>query len=169
MIPCPEAEWISWTLSACRVASPPSVAGTPSTGGSNGRAAGISRACGSTRTMVTEAMPTGLRALVPAKMTSSIRAPRRVRADCSPKTQLMASLRLDFPHPLGPTMAAMPSPWKRSSVRSQNDLNPWSSTFFSLSTEHLDLATDARNHGTGESGPIRGSGTILTGILAKVK
>src|ERR1700689_4781791 len=82
-------------------------------------------------------MPRGLRDLVPAKITSSMRDPRRVRADCSPSTQLMASLRLDFPHPFGPTTAAIPSPLNRSSVRSQNDLKPWSSTFLSFSNRHL--------------------------------
>ncbi len=49
-------------------------------------------------------MPTGFRVEVPAKMTSCIRLPRSVFADCSPSTQLMASLRFDFPHPLGPTI-----------------------------------------------------------------
>src|SRR6202043_3997595 len=78
-------------------------------------------------------MPSGLRSRVPAKITSSMRVPRRVLADCSPSTQLMASLIFDLPQPLGPTMAAMPSPLKRSSVRSQKDLNPCSSTHFSLS------------------------------------
>ncbi len=39
----------------------------------------------------------------------------------------------DLPQPFGPTMAAMPSPLNRSSVRSQNDLNPCSSTRFSFS------------------------------------
>src|SRR5579871_3435333 len=85
--------------------------------------------------MVTEAMPTGLRDLVPAKMTSSMRAPRRDLADCSPRTQLMASLRLDLPQPLGPTTAAIPPPLNLSSVRSQKDLKPWSSTFLSFSIE----------------------------------
>ena len=37
----------------------------------------------------------------------------------------MASLRLDFPQPFGPTTAATPLPENRISVRSQNDLNPW--------------------------------------------
>ena len=78
-------------------------------------------------------MPSGLRSRVPAKITSSMRVPRRLLADCSPSTQLMASLMLDLPQPLGPTMAAMPSPLKRSSVRSQKDLNPCSSTRFSFS------------------------------------
>ena len=81
-------------------------------------------ACGSTSVMVTAAMLSGLRSRVPAKMTSSMRLPRRLFADCSPSTQLMASLRLDLPQPLGPTMPTMPLPSKRSSVRSQNDLNP---------------------------------------------
>ena len=62
--------------------------------------------------MVTGAILNGLRSRVPAKMTSSMRAPRRLLAHCSPKTQLMASLRLDFPQPLGPTTAAIPEPWK---------------------------------------------------------
>ncbi len=87
--------------------------------------------------MVTEAMPIGLRSRVPLKMTSSMRAPRSSRADCSPSTQLMASLRLDLPHPFGPTTAAMPPPGKRISVFSQKDLKPSSSTFFSLSTTLL--------------------------------
>src|SRR5580704_18530927 len=90
--------------------------------------------------MVTEAMPSGLRDLVPAKMTSSMRAPRRDLADCSPRTQLMASLRLDLPHPLGPTTAAIPPPLNLSSVRSQKDLKPWSSTFLSFSIETSSLA-----------------------------
>ena len=66
----------------------------------------------------------GLRSRVPAKMTSSMRAPRRVLADCSPRTQEMASEMFDLPQPFGPMMAATPSPWNLSSVRSQNDLNP---------------------------------------------
>ena len=78
-------------------------------------------------------MPSGLRSRVPAKITSSMRVPRRLLADCSPSTQLMASLMFDLPQPLGPTMAAMPSPLKRSSVRSQKDLNPCSSTRLSFS------------------------------------
>src|SRR5581483_4424285 len=78
-------------------------------------------------------MPSGLRSRVPAKITSSILVPRKDLADCSPSTQLIASLMLDFPQPLGPTMAAMPSPLKRSSVRSQKDLNPCTSTRLSFS------------------------------------
>ncbi len=103
---------------------------------SEGRADGLDAgrsATGSTSTIVTEAMPTGFRLRVPAKITSSMRAPRRLRADCSPRTQVIASLRFDFPHPFGPTTAAMPEPWNFSSVRSQNDLKPCNSTRFSFS------------------------------------
>src|SRR5579863_7875269 len=82
-------------------------------------------------------MPVGLRSRVPAKMTSSMREPRSVLADCSPSTQEMASAILDLPHPLGPMMAAMPSPWNFNSVRSQKDLNPRICSFFSLSKVQL--------------------------------
>src|SRR5580700_3573867 len=81
----------------------------------------------------TSAMPVGLRSRVPAKITSSMRDPRSVLADCSPSTQEMASAIFDLPHPLGPMMAAMPSPWNLRSVRSQNDLNPRICSRFSLS------------------------------------
>src|ERR1035437_5521231 len=78
-------------------------------------------------------MPVGLRSRVPAKMTSCMLTPRSSRADCSPSTHEMASEMFDLPQPFGPTMAAMPSPWKRRSVRSQNDLKPRICSFFSLS------------------------------------
>src|SRR5947208_14692665 len=81
-------------------------------------------------------MPVGLRSRVPAKITSSMREPRRVLADCSPRTHEMASAIFDLPQPLGPMMAAMPSPWNFSSVRSQNDLNPRICNLFSLSNVH---------------------------------
>src|SRR5271157_2424713 len=91
---------------------------------------------GSTRVSVTSAMPVGLRSRVPAKMTSCMLTPRRERADCSPSTHEMASEMFDLPQPFGPTMAATPSPWNFSSVRSQNDLNPRICSFFSLSNLH---------------------------------
>src|ERR1700675_208548 len=78
-------------------------------------------------------MPVGLRSRVPEKITSSMREPRNDLADCSPSTQEMASAMFDFPQPLGPMMAAMPSPWNFNSVRSQNDLNPRICSFLSLS------------------------------------
>src|SRR5713226_7607124 len=82
---------------------------------------------------VTSAMPVGLRFAVPLKITSAIFPPRNDLADCSPSTQLMASLRFDLPHPFGPTTAAMPPPLNRNSVLSQKDLKPWISTRFSFS------------------------------------
>src|SRR5258708_11925834 len=66
-------------------------------------------------------------------MTSSILMPRRDLADCSPRTQVMASVMLDLPQPLGPTMAAMRAPESWTSVRSQKDLKPSIWTFLSLS------------------------------------
>jgi hypothetical protein len=45
----------------------------------------------------------------------------------------MESDMFDFPHPLGPTTAAMPSPGNFSSVRSQKDLKPRICSFFNLS------------------------------------
>src|SRR5438552_11452416 len=81
----------------------------------------------------TSAMPVGWRSRVPEKMTSSIREPRKVLADCSPNTHEMASAIFDLPQPLGPMMAATPSPGNFSSVRSQKDLKPRIWSFFSLS------------------------------------
>src|SRR5271170_5236633 len=89
--------------------------------------------CGSISVSDTSAMPVGLRSCVPAKITSSMRDPRKVLADCSPSTQEIASAIFDLPQPLGPTMAAMPSPWNLRSVRSQNDLKPRICSRFSLS------------------------------------
>ncbi len=56
-------------------------------------------------------------------MTSSIAWPRRVLADCSPRTQSTASEMLDLPDPLGPTMTVTPG---SSSIvlLSAKDLNP---------------------------------------------
>ena len=44
------------------------------------------------------------------EMTSSMREPRRVLADCSPRTHEIASAMFDLPQPFGPMMAATPSP-----------------------------------------------------------
>src|ERR1700761_8474968 len=88
---------------------------------------------GSTSVSDTSAMPVGLRSRVPAKMTSSILTPRRLFADCSPSTHVMASEIWDLPQPFGPTIAAMPSPASCTSVRSQKDLKPRICTFLSLS------------------------------------
>ena len=65
---------------------------------------------GSTSVSDTSAIPVALRSRVPAKITSSILIPRRLLADCSPSTHVIASEMFDFPHPFGPTIAAIPSP-----------------------------------------------------------
>ncbi len=57
---------------------------------------------------VTCAIPSGFLSRVPAKITSSMRVPRRLFALCSPSTQLMASLRFDFPQPFGPDHRGYP-------------------------------------------------------------
>src|SRR5262245_43598679 len=68
-------------------------------------------------------MPACLRVPEPLKMTSIICLPRRLLADCSPSTHLMASTTLDFPQPLGPTMHVTPLP-KSNSVLSAKLLKP---------------------------------------------
>src|SRR5437879_4029419 len=92
-------------------------------------------------------MPVGLRSRLPAKITSSMRTPRRLLADCSPNTHEIASEIFDLPHPFGPTTAAMPSPWNLSSVRSQKDLNPKICSFLSFSNALLLIAEPAPNRG----------------------
>ena len=72
-------------------------------------------------------MPSGLRVGQPLKITSSIESPRSCLALCSPSTQRMASETFVLPQPFGPMTPVMPSP-NSSSVRSQNDLNPWISS-----------------------------------------
>src|SRR5665213_1276661 len=59
----------------------------------------------------------------PAKMTSAIEWPRTASGDCSPSAQSTASVTLDLPEPLGPTITLTPSPNSRR-VRSGNDLKP---------------------------------------------
>ena len=76
---------------------------------------------------LTSAIASGCRAWLPLKITSSIDAPRRLLALCSPRTQEIASEMLLLPQPLGPTMPVTP-PWKDSSCLSQKDLKPTIST-----------------------------------------
>src|SRR6185369_15177580 len=52
----------------------------------------------------TDARPTGLRSPAPLKITSCIDSPRSAEAFDSPSTQRTASMTLDLPQPLGPTM-----------------------------------------------------------------
>src|SRR4051812_29227317 len=59
----------------------------------------------------------------PAKITSCIDWPRTAIGDCSPSAHSTASVMLDLPLPLGPTITATPG-LKVSRVRSGNDLKP---------------------------------------------
>src|SRR5262249_26166671 len=71
----------------------------------------------------TSARPRAERSGVPAKMTSSIRPPRRVRGPWAPRTHATASTRFDLPDPFGPTTTVTPgSNWSR--VLSAKDLKP---------------------------------------------
>ena len=79
-------------------------------------------------TSETSAMPRGLRASVPLKITSSILSLRRVLVLCSPRTQRMASTTLLFPVPFGPTTAV--TPFGNAIFASAKDLNPVSSKVF---------------------------------------
>jgi len=51
----------------------------------------------------TEALPSGLRAAEPLKITSAIDSPRRCLAEISPITQRTESMMFDLPQPFGPT------------------------------------------------------------------
>ena len=75
------------------------------------------------RTSVTSATPTGLRADEPEKITSSMAWPLSCLALCSPSTHRMASDTLDLPEPLGPTMTVSPGS-NVMCARSAKDLNP---------------------------------------------
>ena len=77
----------------------------------------------------TSARPRGARPLVPANMTSSILAPRRDLAPCSPITQVRASTTLDFPEPFGPTTQVIPGSSRRV-VADAKDLKPLSVILF---------------------------------------
>src|SRR5690554_8074311 len=69
------------------------------------------------------ACPTGLRAVEPLKITSVMDSPRRFLAEDSPITQRTASMILDLPQPLGPTIAHMLL-GNGTVVGSTKDLNP---------------------------------------------
>ena len=71
----------------------------------------------------TDARPTALRSPAPLKITSCIDSPRSAEAFDSPSTQRTASITLDLPQPLGPTM---PTSWPgvAMAVGSTNDLKP---------------------------------------------
>src|SRR4029453_19626694 len=60
----------------------------------------------------------------PAKMTSCIDWPRTASGDCSPIAHSTASVTLDLPEPLGPTITDTPGENSRR-VRSGKDLKPF--------------------------------------------
>ena len=76
-----------------------------------------------TKVSITSAIESGGFDSDPLKITSSIERPRSWRADCSPRTQRIASATLDLPQPFGPTTPVTPSS-KATTVLSMNDLNP---------------------------------------------
>src|SRR3989338_6724968 len=78
---------------------------------------------------VTAAFPTRGTFSEPFQMSSSPFLLRRDFMDCSPITQRTPSTILDFPEPLGPTIAAIFEGNSKTVARG-NDLNPESSSFF---------------------------------------
>src|SRR5450759_476844 len=97
----------------------------------------------------TSARPSGARREVPAKMTSSILAPRRLLAPCSPMTQARASATLDLPEPFGPTMQVIPGS-SRSEVADANDLKPLRVRLLTYTSDGLLLGGGGQPHCTGE-------------------
>ncbi len=77
----------------------------------------------SSRTSSTSAWLAAWRPVAPPKMTSCIDWPRTAAGDCSPSAHSTASVTLDFPDPLGPTITLTPGP-NSSLQRSGNDLKP---------------------------------------------
>ena len=75
------------------------------------------------KTISTEALPTGLRPVAPLKITSVMSLPRKCFADISPITQRTASMILDLPQPLGPT-TPIRLDGNCTVVGSTKDLNP---------------------------------------------
>jgi hypothetical protein len=71
----------------------------------------------------TEARDTGLRLVVPLKITSIIDSPRNSDAFDSPSTQRTASIMFDLPQPFGPTTPTS-CPGKATAVGSTKDLKP---------------------------------------------
>ena len=77
----------------------------------------------------TSARPSAGRSAVPAKMTSSILAPRSARAPWAPSTQATESTTFDLPDPFGPTTTQTPGS-NSSVVLSAKDLKPFNVNAF---------------------------------------
>jgi hypothetical protein len=71
----------------------------------------------------------GLRDLVPAKITSSMRAPRRLTGGLLAEDPADGVAQIRLAAAVGADDGRDAAPVKPSSVRSQKDLKPWSSTF----------------------------------------
>ena len=95
-----------------------------------------SRCCVLSIVSETSARPRAGRSAVPAKMTSSILAPRSARAPCAPSTQATESTTFDLPDPFGPTTTHTPGS-KSSVVLSAKDLKPFSVNAFRNKTGPL--------------------------------
>src|SRR5438132_9251764 len=102
----------------------------------------------------TSAKLSGLRLSVPLKITSAISPPRSDLADCSPRTQRIASSKFDLPQPFGPTIAVTPS-WKLKVVLSAKDLKPKSSS-------------DCRCMRAGPTVSLRGQYNSPDGLTSKI-
>jgi len=75
----------------------------------------------------TSAIDKGFLEELPAKIISSRDVPRISRKLCSPKINLIASIIFDFPHPFGPTIAAIDGGGSNKKVvLSAKDLKPLS-------------------------------------------
>ncbi len=71
--------------------------------------------------------------------------PRTATGDCSPSAQRTASVTLDLPDPLGPTITLTPGP-NSSRVRSGKDLKPFSVIDFRYTRAppgHVSIASNA--------------------------
>src|SRR3569832_2206894 len=97
-------------------------------------------------TSSTKAWPTGLRPVEPLKITSAMESPRRFFAELSPITQRTASITLDLPQPLGPTMPTRLL-GRGTVVGSTKDLNPYNLIFFSRIASLLNVKFHAGLHG----------------------
>ena len=83
------------------------------------------------RSIVTSAISQAGLPEVPLKITSSNSLPRICLGANSPMTNLKASTRFDFPHPLGPTIPVRPFSIIIS-IGSTNDLKPFTLSFLNL-------------------------------------
>src|SRR5208283_3969245 len=104
---CTSRARVSFPLTWYELPMPRSMRRTTSSSGCTWNGGGATPAVSSS-VSVTSAMLRAGRAVVPAKMTSSISPPRRLRAEFSPIAQRSASTTFDLPQPFGPTIPVRP-------------------------------------------------------------